>query len=151
MDVLKILKNDHDSVKALFAKFEKAGPGAEDRKWELFEQIRRELTIHSKAEEEIFYPAIKVFNGEGRRLITEAVREHREMDQGLTRIGRLNVIDARFDDRLAALMEDVEHHITQEEGQIFQFAQENCPVHQLEELGAEIEKRKTALERQLAA
>lgn len=151
MNVLSLLKKDHDTVKSLFLKFERAGKSAYDKKSELFEQIRLELIVHSRAEEEIFYPAVKAHNGEGRKLVSEALREHKEVDELLRQITHLKVQDPKFDDRVAALMEDVEHHIDREEGQIFQYAKENCPAAQLEEMAAEIEQRKKALERRLAA
>ncbi len=71
MNVLSLLKKDHDTVKSLFSKFERAGKSAYDKKSELFEQIRLELIVHSRAEEEIFYPAVKAHNGEGRKLVSE--------------------------------------------------------------------------------
>jgi len=151
MDVLALLKRDHQTVRALFSKFEQIGKTAHQKRAELFEQIRFELWIHSKAEEEIFYPALKGFNGQGRNLVTHALKEHREMDELLTQISRLSPQNERFDDRLEALMEDVDHHIEQEEREIFRFAKENCPHEQLVEMAVDIEKRKTALQRQLAA
>jgi hemerythrin superfamily protein len=151
MNVLSLLKKDHDTVKALFAKFDRTGRTDYDRKWELFDDIRRELMVHSKAEEEIFYPALKALNGDGRKLVTRAVKEHRDVDELILQIARLDPVDEKFDDRVAALMEDVDHHIEEEEGQIFQFAKENCPEQELEEMGVEVEKRKSAIERQLAA
>jgi len=59
MNVLKMLKKYHSAVKSLFNEFDKTGKSSHEKRRELFEAIRRELQIHSKAEEEIFYPAIK--------------------------------------------------------------------------------------------
>src|SRR5437870_5790156 len=73
MDVLTVLKQDHEFIKVLFSKFESAGKTARDRKTGLFEQIRLELTVHSKAEEKVFYPALKALNGQGRKLVTTAL------------------------------------------------------------------------------
>jgi hemerythrin superfamily protein len=151
MDVLSLLKRDHDDIRNLFEKFDKAGSGLHQKRWELFEHMRLELQIHSKAEEEIFYPALKALNEEGRKLVSEAVKEHKEIDDLILQIGRIRPADEKFADKVEALMEDVEHHVEEEEGQIFQFAKENCPPEQLRELAVEIEKRKMALQRQWAA
>ena len=151
MDVLSLLKVDHDAVKELFSKFENTTKTAYKEKQELFEQIRHELFLHSKAEEQVFYPAVKAFNGDGRKLVAQATREHKDIDDLLTQISRMEPDDERYVDRVQALMEDVEYHIEGEEGQIFQFAKENCPRQQLEQLATEIEQRKTALIRQPAA
>ena len=62
MNVLKMLKKDHSNVQNLFGKFDRAGKSAHEKKAELFEKIRRELQLHSRAEEEIFYPALKAMN-----------------------------------------------------------------------------------------
>ena len=151
MNVLTVLKNDHDTIRHQFEKFDRLHRTEFDRKWQLFDDIRLELTVHSKGEEEIFYPAMKAFNGEGRRLVMRAVKEHRDNDDLLTQIARLDPVDPKFADRVAALMEDVENHFAVEEEEMFQFAKENCPEEELEQLGVEFEKRKMALERQLAA
>ena len=151
MNVLKILKKDHSTVQNLFGKFDRAGKTAYDKKNELFEKIRRELQLHSRAEEEIFYPALKAMNGEGRRLISEAVKEHKDMNDLLIQISRLKPADKNFDEKMETLIENVDHHVEEEEGEIFRFAEENFSEDQLEELGALIEERKKTLDQQMAA
>ena len=151
MDVLSLLKSDHDTVKDLFSMFEHTTKTAYKEKQELFERIRHELFLHSKAEEQIFYPALKAFNGDGRKLVAQAMREHKDIDDLLTQISRMEPRDEEYVDRVQALMEEVEYHIDGEEGQIFQFAKENCPREQLEQLATEVEQRKAALTRQPAA
>jgi hemerythrin superfamily protein len=151
MNVLKILKKDHSTVQNLFGKFDRAGKTAYDKKAELFEKIRRELQLHSRAEEEIFYPALKALNGDGRRLIFEAVKEHKDVTDLLTQISRLKPADKNFDEKMETLIENVEHHVEEEEGEIFRFAEENCSEDQLEELGMLIEQRKKTLDQQMAA
>ena len=151
MDVLSLLRTDHDTVRDLFSKFENTTKTAYKEKQELFERIRHELFLHSKAEEQVFYPAVKAFNGDGRKLIAQATREHNDIDDLLTQISRMEPDDEGYVERVQALMDDVEYHIDGEEGQIFQFAKENCPREQLEQLATEVEQRKAALIRQPAA
>src|SRR5262245_26761753 len=101
MNVLKILKRDHSTVKSLFNKYSRTGRSSHEKRVELFEQIRRELQIHSRAEEEIFYPAIKALNGpDSRKLVSEALKQHKDIDELLTQISRLKPTDKNFDERI---------------------------------------------------
>ena|SRR5689334_10236597 len=151
MNVLKLLKKDHSTIQNLFSKFDKASKSAHDKRSELFEKIRRELQIHLRAEEEIFYPVLKAMNGDGRRLVSEALKEHKDVDELLTQISRLKPSDKNFDEKMETLIENFDHHLEEEEGEIFRFAEENCSDEQLEELGRLIEERKRTLDQQMAA
>ena len=151
MNVLKLLKKDHSTIQNLFSKFDKASKSAHDKRSELFEKIRRELQIHLRAEEEIFYPVLKAMNGDGRRLVSEALKEHKDVDELLTQISRLKPSDKNFDEKMETLIENFDHHVEEEEGEIFQLAEENCSEEQLEELGRLIEERKRTLDQQMAA
>jgi hemerythrin superfamily protein len=151
MDVLKLLRKDHSTVQSLFSRFERVSKSAHEKKNELFAEIRREIQLHAKAEEEIFYPAVKAFNGEGRMLISEALKEHKDIDQLLTQISRLKPTDKNYDEKVETLFDSVELHVEEEEGQIFRFVEENCSQEQLEDLGRQIEDRKRILDQQMAA
>jgi len=151
MNALNLLKKDHASVKTLFSRFDRTGKTDLEKRNDLLAQIRREVQIHSRAEEEIFYPALKAMNGEGRKLVSQALNDHREIEDLLTQISRLKLTAKNFDDRFESLIESVDHHIEEEEGEIFRFAEENCSEQQLEDLGRQIQERKQILDRQLAA
>jgi hemerythrin superfamily protein len=151
MNALMLLKKDHAEVRNLFSQFERAGKTDPEKRNDLFAEIRRELQIHSRAEVEIFYPAIKAFNGEGARLVTEAVKQHRRIDELLTQISRLKPSDRTFDEKFEGLLETVDLHIEEDEGEIFQFAEENCSEQQLQDLARQLAERKQALDQQLAA
>src|SRR5437773_2602108 len=103
MNALKLLKKDHATVQNLFSKFDRTGKTSHEKKNELFVQIRRELQIHSKAEEEIFFPALKSLNGDGRRLVSEALKEHKDIDRLLLQIARLTPADKNFDEKVETL------------------------------------------------
>ena len=150
MNALKLLKKDHSIMRGLFGKFDRSGKSSHEKKAELFAEIRREWQIQSKAEEEIFYPALKALNGEGRRLVAEALKEHKDIDVLLTQISRLKPADRHFDEKMETLIENVDQHV-EEEGEIFRFAEENCSEEWLEELGRQVEQRKNILDRQMAA
>lgn len=151
MDALRLLKKEHADLKSLFTKFDRTGKTAHDRRSELFNRIRRELQIHSRAESEVFYAAVKSLNGDGRRLISQATKEHRQIDELLTQIARLKPSDRNFDEKIETLFENVDHHLEEEEGEIFQFAAEKFSEEQLDDLGRQIEERERTLSEELAA
>ena len=151
MNALKLLKKDHAALQTLFSRFDRTSKADYGKRSELFALIRRELQVHTRAEEEIFYPALKALNGEGCRLVSQALKLHGHVDQLLTQISRLNPANKNFDEKFENLVETVDLHIQEEEGEIFQFAEENCSEHELEDVGRQIEERKEILGRQLAA
>ena len=151
MNALNLLKKDHDSVRTLISRFERTSKTDLERRNDLLAQIRREIQIHSRSEEEIFYPALKALNGEGRQLVSQALNDHKDINDLLTQISRLKLTAKNFDDRFEALFEIVDQHVEEEEGEIFRFAEENCSEQELEDLGRQIQERKRILDRQLAA
>jgi hemerythrin superfamily protein len=151
MNALNLLKKDHESVRTLFSRFERTSKTDLERRNDLLAQIRREIQIHSRSEEEIFYPALKALNGEGRQLVSQALNDHKDINDLLTQISRLKLTAKNFDDRFEALFEIVDQHVEEEEGEIFRFAEENCSEQELEDLGRQIQERKRILDRQLAA
>ena len=151
MNALNLLKKDHESVRTLFSRFERTGKTDLEKRNDLLAQIRREIQIHLRAEEEIFYPALKALNGEGRQLVSQALNDHKDINDLLTQISRLKLTAKNFDDRFEALFEIVDQHVEEEEGEIFRFAEENCSEQELEDLGRQIQERKRILDRQLAA
>lgn len=116
MNALNLLKTDHASVRTLFGSFERTGKTDLEKRNDLLAQIRREIQIHLKAEEEIFYPALKALNGEGRQLVSQALNDHKDINDLLTQISRLKLTAKNFDDRFEALIESVDHHVEEEEG-----------------------------------
>jgi len=151
MNALNLLNKNHVSVRTLFSRFERTSKTDLERRNDLLAQIRREIQIHSRAEEEIFYPALKALNGEGRQLVSQALNDHKDINDLLMQISRLKLTAKNFDDRFEALFEIVDQHVEEEEGEIFRFAEENCSQQQLEDLGRQIQERKRILDRQLAA
>jgi hemerythrin superfamily protein len=151
MHALNLLEKDHSTVQGLFERLDQTDGSAYEKRNELFAQLRRELQLHLKSEEEIFYPALKAFNGPGRDLVSEALKQHRDIDQLLTQISRLKPSDKNYDEKIEMLIETVDHHVAEIEGEIFRFAKENCSPEQLEDIGGQIEERKKTLDRQMAA
>ena len=151
MNVLELLRRDHSTVKNLFEKFDQINASDYEGKAELLAQIRRELQLHSRAEEQVFYPARKAVDTGGQRLAFHAAKAHHDIDELLTQISRLKPSNKIFDEMLETLLTSVDFHIEEEEREIFQFAAENCSEQELEELGNEIEQRKRFLDHEMAA
>ena len=141
MDAIKLLKDDHEKVKGLFRTFEKAR--SEDRKKKLADEIMMELEIHSQIEEEIFYPAVREKMGED-ELVAEATEEHHVVDVLMQEIKQLEPSDERFEAKMTVLIENVEHHIEEEEKEMLPDAKKKLGK-EVEALGDQMEQRKQQL------
>jgi iron-sulfur cluster repair protein YtfE (RIC family) len=138
MDALKLLKQDHQKVKGLF----KETAGAENlRKKQLFAQIDTELEIHAHIEETVFYPAIEKHE-ELKDMVAEARDEHAEVKTLLQEIEQLGSDVEGFDSTLTELIDSVEHHIEEEEGEMFEKVRELFNDEALEQLGKELQMAK---------
>lgn len=117
----QILKDDHRKVNDLFADYGDLGEGANAGKMHLFMELKRELTIHTEVEEEIFYPAIREHaqDDETRDIVAEAIEEHAIVKTLLQDLSSLTPEDEEFDVKIKALGERVLHHIEEEEKEIF--------------------------------
>lgn len=115
MDVLTFLKQEHDDVKEVFAKVEKAkGKQAQS----LFEQLRDMLSLHETMEETFFYPRLKQ-DKRAKDLILESYEEHHVLDVLLGEISQLGPSDEQWAAKIKVLQENTEHHIEEEEGELF--------------------------------
>jgi hemerythrin superfamily protein len=115
-----LLKEDHQKVKKLFAQFEKLEASRETDKGWMFDQIRKELTVHAQIEEEIFYPAVeRAEDEEADDLVREAHEEHRIVKTLLEELSALRPADSRFDAKMKVLKENVLHHAEEEQDEIF--------------------------------
>jgi iron-sulfur cluster repair protein YtfE (RIC family) len=139
MNALDLLKTDHQKVEELFKQAEAAGAGG-DRS-DIFVEIKANLQAHAYIEESIFYPALQ--NGGDKALIEltcEALQEHTQAKMAL---GELSVVDdERFDALLTKLIEDVRHHVHEEEGEMFPMVEAQFDPNALELLGKQMEMEK---------
>lgn len=140
MNVIELLKEDHDRVDKLFQKV-KASEESEHK--ELFEQIKAELELHTHIEETIFYPKLKEEGDEELKDITlEGIEEHHQAKIFLRELSSLADESEKFEPKLKVLMEDIEHHVQEEEGEMFPMIEEQFDESVLEELGKQIEEEK---------
>jgi iron-sulfur cluster repair protein YtfE (RIC family) len=151
MKVTLFLRNEHENLKSLFGKYKKPGIRNPNGRKELFNDIRREILLHSQMEIEIFYPALGgTSSTTASDLVTEAVEEHRAIENLLQELNVMSSSDRNFEIKMENIMDEMIRHIEKEEEQIFDEARKNLPEYRLEELGLEMEDRRKILT-QLAA
>ena len=151
MDAIKLLKDDHTKVKDLFREYEAAGERAHKTKQRIAEQVFLELEVHTKIEEEIFYPAVRDKTGkEGKELVAEGFEEHHVVDLLIEELKGLDSEDEAYDAKFKVLTENVEHHIEEEEGEMLPEAREALG-DDMAELGERMLRRKEELMAQLGS
>jgi hemerythrin-like domain-containing protein len=145
MKVTVLLRNEHEMLKDLFNRFKSNNGRSSNGKSGLFDEIRREILLHSQMELEIFYPALAGTPSTTLgKLASTAEQEHREIEKLLE---SMNPQDKVFDTQMDELINSVTAHIEMEENQIFDEARKNLPEFRIEELGLEMEERRKILAR----
>ncbi|BDG06263.1 hemerythrin domain-containing protein [Anaeromyxobacter oryzae] len=144
MNAIEMLKQQHREVKDLFEELEGAGEGAKKTKERLFKQIADAMAIHAQIEEKLFYPESKAENTE--ELLREAVEEHLSVKRVIADLLETGPEDEQFDARCTVLKEQIEHHVGEEEQQLFPKVQKNCSKDELEDLGSRMEQMAEQLE-----
>jgi hemerythrin superfamily protein len=134
VDALKLLKTQHDEAKQLFKKIEKAEG---DEKGELFDELADALAVHATIEEKHFYPATK--NARTEELLQEAVEEHLNAKRVIADLLEMSPSDEQFDAKVKVLQEMIEHHIEEEEGELFPKVKKLLSADELEDLGVVME------------
>jgi hemerythrin superfamily protein len=121
MDPTQLLKRQHRQVESLFKKLHKAEDAGERR--ELVEQIRNNLALHMRLEEEIFYPAVRqVETKKAGEMVLEAYEEHHVAKLALAELPNVDPDDERFDAKVTVLEELIQHHVEEEEKEMFKLA-----------------------------
>jgi len=140
MDPFELLKSDHKKVAELFERIENASGKA---KSSIFERIRNELEIHTQVEEDIFYPALRKAE-ETRDITLEAYEEHRVVKELLAELAAGKPSD-QWDAKLTVLKENVEHHVDEEEDEMFGKAKDVLSTEEVDALGDRIAAEKRRL------
>jgi hemerythrin-like domain-containing protein len=141
MDAITLLTRDHDKVKALLNELEPTTERAVKTRTELFEKIKNELTIHEIIEEEIFYPTLKQ-HPRAKEIVLEGYEEHDVVNILMGELEVLPVDDETWGAKASVMTENIEHHIEEEEGDMFKKARQVLSENELEELGRVMEARK---------
>ncbi|GAA4831345.1 hemerythrin domain-containing protein [Kitasatospora terrestris] len=142
MDAIVLLRNDHKTVEKLFKAFEKAGEDAHDEKRRIVDQVIEELTVHAVIEEQVFYPAAREAAPDTRDHVLESVEEHHVVVWMLSELADLDPSDERFDAKVTVLIENVRHHVEEEEQDWFPEVRKAMGRNRLLELGERMEEAK---------
>jgi len=142
VDAITLLRNDHRTVEDLFKKFEKAGPNAHKTKARLVEKMIHELAVHAAVEEMAFYPAVKGMNDKLTDTVLESLEEHHVVKWLLSELENMDPSAERFDAKVTVLIENVRHHVKEEERELFPAVRRAMPRKELVELAEIMEKAK---------
>ncbi len=142
------LKQDHRKVADLFSQAEAAT--TDKQKQQLFEQIKTELENHTQIEETVLYPALQKYE-DLKDYVLEAIEEHRQVKTLLQEIERLTDGSEKFDAKLKVMKENVEHHVEEEENEMFPDAQKTLSKDELSALEQELEAAKKSLSKATSA
>jgi hypothetical protein len=139
MHALTLLMDDHEKVKKLLNELE--ATDAPRRREELFTKIKGELTVHEIIEEEIFYPALKL-HPRAKEIVLEGFEEHDVVDTLMGELSALAFDDEKWGPKAKVMKENIEHHIQEEEGEMFDKARQVFDRAELNDLGEVMEARK---------
>ncbi len=142
MDAIVLLKDDHKTVEKLFKQFEKAGDTAYSAKRKLVDQIIAELSVHAFIEEQLFYPEARALAPETKDHVLESLEEHHIVKWVLSELQDMDSHDERFDAKVTVLMENVRHHVEEEEQEWFPEVRRGAGRKALQELGDRMGKAK---------
>ena len=143
-DAIELLTQDHRNVKELFEKYENLSDRSTASKKKLATQICLELTKHATAEEELFYPAVREASGDNEDLVDEATVEHASAKDLIAQILEMEPGDDLYDAKVKVLSEQIEHHVEEEEKEMFPKARK--AKLDLAALGEAIAARKEEIE-----
>lgn len=140
-DLVDDIVADHREVEEMFVEIEKGGGGARNRR-DVIEHLIAELVRHSVAEEQYLYPTARRVLPDGDELADHEIQEHADAEVVMKRIEKTDTEDPRFDELLRQLVDDIRHHIQDEEGELLPKLRAACGAEELRELGEKFERSK---------
>ena len=145
MDIFTLLHEDHENVSLIFKKIESMkGKETAQTHEQLFKELYTELELHAKVEEDLVYPVFKKYE-ETRKIVEESLREHQEIDRLLSELKGMRPDDQKWMGKLGELQRKVEHHVKEEEEQLFPQGRKVIGEERLQQLGETVETQKEEL------
>jgi hemerythrin-like domain-containing protein len=141
MNAISLLEEDHRKMKKLLSELESTTERGVKTREELFATVKEELTVHETIEEEIFYPALKE-HPKTKEITLEAYEEHHVVDIVMAEIEGVPYDDERWGAKFKVMKENIEHHIEEEENEMFKQARQIFDDDELEALGERMRVRK---------
>jgi len=139
-DIYKLIKQDHDNHRRVLARLDETqGDSAERR--ELFETLKREAEAHTSAEEQTFYARLMA-EPDGQEQSRHSVSEHKEAADILEALDDMEFSSPGWLTKFRSLKEELEHHMDEEEDEVFALAKKLIPADEAKEIGADFEARK---------
>ena len=145
MNALRLLKNDHSAVEGLFKQFEKSGPRAYKTQEGLVAEMIKELSIHAAIEEQVFYPTVRTSVPATLNSVLEDLEEHHIVKWMLSELEGMSADDERFVAKVTVLMENVRHHVKEEENELFVLVDKGLGPERLDQLGDELSAAKAVV------
>ena len=137
-DAIVLLREDHRQVRKLFTQFEKAGEDANAAKADIVDKVIELLTVHTYLENEVMYPRVRELVPDLEDDILESYEEHHVADLLVAELEAMDPTDERFTAKTTVLIENVRHHMDEEENDWFPQVRERLGRKQLQHLGAEM-------------
>lgn len=137
-DAIVQLKKDHQEIRKVFRQFQQAGENANVRKGQLVDRIIELLTVHTYIENEVMYPRVRELLPELEDDVLESYEEHHVADVLVVELAALEPGDERFDAKTTVLIENVTHHMDEEEQDWFPKVREGLGRKALQEIGEEL-------------
>ncbi len=141
-DAIVLLKNDHKDIRKAFTDFERAGENAHATKGRIVDRIIELLTVHTYLENEVMYPRVRELLPEVEDDVLESYEEHHVADVLVVELAAMKPDHERFTAKTTVLIENVRHHIEEEEQEWFPKVREGLSRTTLQAIGAEMERRR---------
>jgi hypothetical protein len=148
MNAITMLEDEHVQMRKLLDRLESTTERGVKTRQELFATIKGELTLHEVIEEEIFYPELKA-HPKAVDIVLEGYQEHHVVDLLMAELEALDVDDESWGAKAKVMKENVEHHMEEEEGDMFKKARQVFDRDELEDLGRRMEARRQSAGREL--
>ena len=142
MDPIKMLKDDHRKVEKLFARYDELGERATTTKLEIVRKITAELRLHAEIEETIVYPLMRKKLENMDDDVLEAYEEHHLVKRTLDELEEMIPQDDMYDAKVCVLCEAIDHHVKEEEDELFPKLKKACDKDELQALGEKIQAAK---------
>jgi hemerythrin superfamily protein len=143
-DAIALLTQDHREVEALFSRFEKTGPRAHKQRQQLVERMIVALSQHAAIEEDVFYPAVRNEVPSTNDDVLEALEEHHLVKVTLAELQGMDPSAERFGAKVMVLIENVRHHVEEEEGELFPDVRKALGTPRLREIGVQLAEAREA-------
>jgi hemerythrin-like domain-containing protein len=137
-DAIVLLKDDHQQIRKTFRAFEKAGDNAHATKGKLVDRIIEQLTVHTYIENEVMYPRVRELLPDVEDDVLESYEEHHVADVLVLELSAMKPEDERFTAKTTVLIENVEHHMEEEEQEWFPKVRAGLGRKQLQDLGQQM-------------